>query len=80
MSAVETSQMSDDLIETFLDEKQLAQKLRVSIGTLRLWRANGKGPRHHKIGQLVRYSPTDICEWLLRQRTGGDRKWVEIAR
>jgi predicted DNA-binding transcriptional regulator AlpA len=65
--------MSDELIETFLDEKQLAQRLRVSIGTLRLWRAEGKGPRFRKVGdQLVRYAPSDVNDWLSRRPSGGE--------
>jgi hypothetical protein len=72
--------MSDEPIETFLDEKQLAQKLHVSVGTLRLWRTERKGPRYHKIGQLVRYSPTDIRDWLIRKQTGGDVRRAEAAR
>ena len=72
--------MSDEPIETFLDEKQLGQKLRVSISTLRLWRTECRGPRYHKIGQLVRYSPTDVRDWLIRQQTGGDLRKVEVPR
>jgi predicted DNA-binding transcriptional regulator AlpA len=65
--------MRDQLIETFLDEKQLAQKLRISVGTLRLWRTEGKGPRFRKVGdQLVRYAPSDVNEWLSRRPAGGD--------
>ncbi len=50
--------MSDQLLETLLDEKQLSRLLHVSIGTLRFWRAIGRGPRYRKVGQLVRYSTT----------------------
>jgi predicted DNA-binding transcriptional regulator AlpA len=64
--------MNDELIETFLDEKQLAQKLRISIGTLRLWRTEGTGPRFRKVGQLVRYAPSDVNEWLSRRPSGGE--------
>jgi predicted DNA-binding transcriptional regulator AlpA len=74
------SQMSDESIETYLNEKQLAQKLRVSVGTLRLWRAEGKGPRFRKVGeQLVRYSAVDINHWLSRRPSGGE-KTPEVAK
>lgn len=74
------SQMSDELIETFLDEKQLAEKLRISIGTLRLWRTESKGPRFRKVGdQLVRYAPSDVNDWLNRRPSGGEMP-AEVAR
>jgi predicted DNA-binding transcriptional regulator AlpA len=74
------SPMIDEPIETFLNEKQLAERLGVSISTLRLWRSERKGPSYHKIGQLVRYSPTVIREWLLRQQAGGDLNRVGEVR
>ncbi len=64
--------MSDQLLETLLDEKQLSRLLRVSIGTLRFWRAIGRGPRYRKVGQLVRYAPSDVTEWLKSRPTGGE--------
>jgi hypothetical protein len=72
--------MSNEPIETFFDEKQLAPKLRVSVGTLRLWRTAGKGPSYHKISQLVRYSPSDVRDWLLRQKTGGELQRLGVAQ
>jgi predicted DNA-binding transcriptional regulator AlpA len=64
--------MSDQLLETLLDEKQLSRLLRVSIGTLRFWRAIDRGPRYRKVGQLVRYAPSDVTEWLKSRPTGGE--------
>ena len=64
--------MSDQLLETLLDEKQLSRLLHVSIGTLRFWRAIGRGPRYRKVGQLVRYAPSDVTEWLNSRPTGGE--------
>lgn len=72
--------MSNEPIETHLDEKQLAEKLRISIGTLRLWRTEGKGPRFRKVGdQLVRYAPSDVNDWLTRRPSGGEIP-TEVAR
>jgi predicted DNA-binding transcriptional regulator AlpA len=64
--------MSEHPIETLLDEKELARLIRVSTGTLRFWRINGKGPRYRKVGQLVRYAPSDVNEWLNSRPTGGE--------
>jgi len=64
--------MSEQPLETLLDEKELARLFRVSIGTLRYWRTNRRGPRYRKVGQMVRYAPSDIHEWLSRRPTGGE--------
>ena len=70
--AVGTGKMSDHSLETLLDEKELSRLLRVSIGTLRFWRTIERGPRYRKVGQLVRYSPSDVHEWLNRRPSGGE--------
>ena len=71
--------MSEQLLETLLDEKELSRLLRVSIGTLRLWRTIGRGPRYRKVGHLVRYMPSDVHEWLHRCSTGGEAV-AEVVR
>jgi len=64
--------MSETDIETLLNEKQLSRLIGVSIGTLRFWRGEGKGPRYRKVGQLVRYAPSDVNDWLRRRPAGGE--------
>ena len=64
--------MSDQTLETLLDEKELSRLLRVSIGTLRFWRTIGRGPCYRKVGHLVRYAPSAVQEWLNRRPTGGE--------
>jgi len=71
--------MNDQTLETLLDEKELSQLLRVSIGTLRFWRTIERGPRYRKVGQLVRYAPSDVQEWLNRRPSGGEAA-AEVAR
>jgi predicted DNA-binding transcriptional regulator AlpA len=71
--------MNETQIETLLNERQLSRLIGVSIGTLRFWRCEGKGPRFRKVGQLVRYAPSDVNEWLSRRPTGGEVP-VEVAR
>lgn len=70
--------MSEIDIETLLNEKQLSRRIGVSIGTLRSWRGERKGPRYRKIGQLVRYAPSDVNEWISRRPTGGEAP-LEVA-
>jgi len=70
--------MNDKPLETLLEEKELAERLQVSLGTLRTWRSEGKGPRFHRIGQMIRYAPSDVKEWLATRQGGGEA--VEVAR
>ncbi len=63
-------------IEALLDERDVARWIRVSVATLRYWRGEGKGPRYRKIGQLVRYAPADVREWLNSRPAGGE----EVSR
>ena len=64
--------MNDNSLETLLEEKELAETLQVSLGTLRTWRTEGTGPRFHRIGQMIRYAPSDVKEWLLTRQGGGE--------
>ena len=70
--------MSDKPLETLLEEKELADRLQVSLGTLRSWRTDGTGPRFHRIGQMIRYAPSDVKDWLVSRQGGGDA--VGVAR
>ncbi len=47
-----------------LPEGVVAQQLGVSLSTLRVWRRRGEGPRHAKLGRLVRYRPEDVLMFL----------------
>jgi predicted DNA-binding transcriptional regulator AlpA len=59
-------------IEALLDERDVARWIRVSVATLRYWRSEGKGPRYRKVGQLVRYAPSDVRDWLNSRPAGGE--------
>lgn len=44
---------------------QAAKYLGISEGALRLWRSEGKGPRHFKAGEkLIRYRRADLDSWI----------------
>jgi predicted DNA-binding transcriptional regulator AlpA len=47
-----------------LTESEVAGLLRLSVKTLRNWRFSGFGPRHLKMGRLVRYRLGDVKAWL----------------
>jgi hypothetical protein len=55
------------------DEYFVALFYDVSLGTVRRWRGLGIGPRYRKIGNLVRYSISDLEEWLASRPIGGGR-------
>lgn len=56
-----------------LDEKQAAEFLDVSPGTLSVWRSTGRyAIPFLKVGRCVRYRQSDLVAWLeLRTRTNG---------
>jgi excisionase family DNA binding protein len=48
----------------YLSPGEAAEFIGVATQTLANWRAKGSGPRHRKIGRLVRYSRDDIVAWI----------------
>lgn len=55
----------------FFDEKEVAEQLSVSVGTLRKWRILNQGPKYRKIGRAVRYAASDIANFIDRCPAGG---------
>jgi excisionase family DNA binding protein len=55
----------------FLTEFDVAERTQISLGTLRRWRLENKGPRYHKFGSLVRYDEEDLAAWEQAQPAGG---------
>ena len=54
----------NDRLDT-LTPKQAAKYMGISEGALRLWRSEGKGPRHFRAGEkLVRYRRADLDAWI----------------
>jgi predicted DNA-binding transcriptional regulator AlpA len=47
----------------FLTETEVSEFTRISLGTLRRWRLENKGPKFHKFGSLVRYAEEDLTSW-----------------
>ena len=62
-----------------LNEQELAKDLGVSLGALRRWRVEGRGPRFIKLGSLVRYCPHDIEIWLNSRPSGGSSRNPAVA-
>lgn len=55
----------------FLTETEVSELTHISLGTLRRWRIENKGPRFHKFGSLVRYGEEDLSRWQNNQPIGG---------
>jgi predicted site-specific integrase-resolvase len=47
-----------------LNEKEAAQKLKLSRQTLAMWRTKGKGPNFIKLGNAIRYSIEDLKAFI----------------
>lgn len=55
----------------FLTETEVSELTHISLGTLRRWRLENKGPRFHKFGSLVRCGEEDLSRWQNNQPIGG---------
>lgn len=47
-----------------LNTREAATEMRMSPGTLEVWRSKGRGPRYRKIGWKVFYTVEDIQEFI----------------
>jgi predicted DNA-binding transcriptional regulator AlpA len=56
----------------FLNEKQVAEIMGVSVKTLQRWRLFGEGPEWKKFGAAVRYPADALQAWIERAPHGGD--------
>lgn len=51
--------------DRLLSVDDVSRFLAVPVGTLYQWRHRGVGPRGFRVGRHLRYSPSDIQDWLL---------------
>lgn len=56
------------------DAGQVSTYLGVPEGTLKKWRAEGKGPMWRRVGRHVRYVWEDVDCWLATQAEGGGNR------
>ena len=50
--------------DELLTPPETAEYLKVTVGTLYVWRHRGQGPRGMRIGRHLRYRRRDIDDWL----------------
>jgi excisionase family DNA binding protein len=53
--------------EVLMTERELAEYCRVSIATVRRWRAEGTGPPVEWAGTRPRYRRSEVDAWLKRK-------------
>lgn len=66
-----TSEVNRVMTGRFLTETEVSQQTHISLGTLRRWRLEDRGPHYYKFGSLVRYAESDLDIWLVAQPCGG---------
>ena len=55
-------------LEPLMSIDTLSQIIGVPIKTIKDWRLHGEGPAAYKIGNHLRYAPSDVQAWLQRCR------------
>ena len=63
-----------------LTETEVAERLKVSLASIRRWRLEKRGPTFVKMGALVRYRPEDLDNWLASLSAQGDGRSRGTAR
>ena len=58
-------------VSSLLTEGDVAERLHVSLASVRRWRLEQRGPQFIKVGSLVRYRQEDLELWLAALPTGG---------
>jgi hypothetical protein len=56
--------------EQYLTDVELAQRLHVSLNTIKSWRHRKTGPRYVKMNKLVRYPVSAVEEFVSAGRSG----------
>jgi excisionase family DNA binding protein len=59
-------------MEALMTEQELAEYVRVSLRTVRKWRAEGTGPPYLRAGRQIRYRKRDVDAWLEHDQRGMD--------
>lgn len=68
--------------EPFLTSRELANRWKIKIITLKQWRCSGKGPYYHKLGGRIMYRINEIEQFeerALRAHTSMDSFLLQQA-
>jgi hypothetical protein len=55
--------LETDPERTWLSRKQVAERLKIPVGTLAAWASEGRGPNYYKFGKWTRYRLSDLRSW-----------------
>jgi hypothetical protein len=64
---------------SLLTETDVAERLKVSLASVRRWRLERRGPAFVKVGALVRYRPEDLESWVTALPTSGEHRTSRAA-
>ena len=53
----------------YFTEEQAAERLHISLSTLRRWRKKGTGPEHFHFGDIIRYRDTALEAFVAKYST-----------
>jgi len=62
---------ANSILETLLNEHDVARITGLSVASVRRWRLLRKGPKYIKIGAAVRYKAEDVSMWIEARPAGG---------
>lgn len=63
--------LTNEIGPALLMEHEVADAIRVSVSSVRRWRASSQGPPFVKLGRAVRYPAKDLAQWMAQQPAGG---------
>ncbi len=65
------SESTQQILDNYFSEADLASQLRVSVKTLRRWHMARRGPRRLKLGKRNLYSKAAVQEFMARAEQHG---------
>lgn len=63
----------DCVVDAVVDTYGAQQYIGASVGTLRNWRSQGRGPRYIRYGRAIRYRVSDLNKYVEAHMVGGRR-------
>ena len=63
--------MNAKVMVRFLSEREVSEMIGLSVKTLQRWRMFNQGPPFKKFGGAVRYSESDVSDWIANAPVGG---------
>jgi hypothetical protein len=70
--------LSAPSLSEFLTEVELADLLKLTVGTIRDWRRLRRGPPYCKLGHTVRYRRDVVDDWLVASAVMPAAKNAEV--